>query len=77
MKQVTWITTLLLAVLFGGVAAAQADEHYDATINTIYEVENLLELISSLKTSETPNSSELNTEKEKLKNLAIAKIKSI
>lgn len=77
MKQITWVITLLLASAFGGTTAAQANESYDRQLNTLYEVESILELITYLDSTMKVKSEDLIDKKQLLKKMAIAKIKTI
>lgn len=77
MKQIIWITTLLLASAFGGATAVQADGYYDAKLNTLSEVESLVELITHLDSTVKVKNEHLIEKKQLLKKMAIAKIKSI
>ena len=77
MKQAIWVTTLLLASVFGGTTAAQANENYDTHLITLHEVESILELIAYLDSTKEVESEDLIEKKQLLKKMAIAKIKSI
>jgi len=74
---IKYIAFLLLTFGLSFSLTAQAQEHYDEKLNTLYEVENILELIATLDADTNAKGAQRDVHKQQLKKLAIQKIRSI